>query len=739
MFSAVESLRKADEGLNEEEDEASLIAKPPHNTDDGIVISDSVSSSSTSTGPLNGEHDNDSSINGQRQQPTATLDVLEDLDDMQAKSKPLTGEIIGKWDPTNPLGWSKVFGSRSSQTWSELQSQIELKDGDEGYFDTTDIDAEMPQITIVRTKEDARKVMEVLMNADPKILHACDTEVMCIDLSKVGPVGNGYVTCASIYSGPDFDYGLGAGSGSVLWIDNLDEAVGVLQEFKEWFEDERFLKVWHNYGFDRHVMFNEGIDVRGFGGDTMHMARLENTARLRGGGKGYSLEALTTELEGRRKKPMKEIFGVPRLRKDGTPGSLVDMPPVEVLQRDPRFRRAWIMYSAYDAEGTWLIRQKLEERLKEKPWIDGCNMFDYYWDFLREFGEVLTDMERRGIRVDTDYLADVEVQARKDRERHLQAFREWASTLIGPDGLAINPASSVQLCTFLFGGSQNVKTKEATEKVRVFKVPREEIPDNAMEAYRARDESAKAESDGSASAQDDQPDEFDHMKATQLKALCKEYGLKVSGKKAELQERLRGHFLAASMQEDEGDKHNDGGILSSEEDFDSMDTNDLRDACVVRGLSDQGNENTLRNRLKEDTAYSLEIFSKVLPKDVDGYYTITQALERAANRGGNELLQETLADIRAKNQAEPKYVDVTIASIGMEPEKYTLGGAPSVTAAVLKKLAGDPLGDDPRYGTAYEFFGGGEKGHEACVALYSLTAIGSIDTMIGEGTGTDTC
>lgn len=31
---------------------------------------------------------------------------------------------------------------------------------------------------------------------------------------------------------------------------------------------------------------------------------------------------------------------------------------------------------------------------------------------------------------------------------------------------------------------------------------------------------------------------------------------------------------------------------------------------------------------------------------------------------------------------------------------------------------------------AYGFFGGGEQGHDACVALYSLCAIGSIDTMI---------
>ena len=649
------------------------------------------------------------------------------LEEVTVQTQPLDD---GKWDPSNPLEWAKGFGSRSAEIWADIEPQICLKPGDEGYFDNNDFP--VPNVSIVRTKEEARKVMEKLMNADPSILHACDTEVMSIDLKDVGPVGNGYVTCASVYSGPDFDYGLGDGPGTVLWIDNLDEAVGILQEFKPWFEDERFLKVWHNYGFDRHVMFNEGIDVRGFGGDTMHMARLENTGRLHLNTelKGYSLEALTANIVGRRKKPMKEIFGVPRLRKDGTPGSIVDIPPIEVMQRDHRFRKSWILYSAYDAEGTWLLQQELANRLQKKDWKNGYNLFDYYWTFLRHFGEVLTDMERRGIRVDTDYLADVEVQARKDRERHLQAFREWAATLIGPDGLAINPASSVQLCTFLFGGAQNTKTKEETEKVRVFKVPREEIPDNAMEAYRTRDEAAMTNPDGSmADSPENQEDEFDQMKAGQLKDLCKEFGLKQSGKKSELQERLRGHFLSAGMQEN-GNGEDFGGVPSSEEDFDSMDINDLRDACIARGLSDNGNEAALRKALKEDTAYSLEIFSEVVPKDNDAFYTISQALERAANRDGNDLLKETLAEIRAKNAEEPKYVDVTITSIGMEPEKYTVGGAPSVTAAVLKKLAGDPLGDDPKYGTAYEFFGGGKVGHDACVALYSLTAIGSIDTMV---------
>ena len=45
-------------------------------------------------------------------------------------------------------------------------------------------------------------------------------------------------------------------------------------------------------------MNNEGIDVQGFHGDTMHMARLWNTARdkINKNGTGYSLEALSTDL-----------------------------------------------------------------------------------------------------------------------------------------------------------------------------------------------------------------------------------------------------------------------------------------------------------------------------------------------------------------------------------------------------------------------------------------------------------
>ena len=424
---------------------------------------------------------------------------------------------------------------------------------------------------------------------------------------------------------------------------------------------------------------------------------------------------------------MKEIFGEARLRKDGSEGAIIDLPPIERLQREPKYRENFIRYSAFDAKSTYNLYMFLKDKLLNMSWVQNMNLMDYYHMHMRPFGELLTDLERRGMLVAKDYLADVEQQAREDRERHVQAFRQWAFKYLGADALAMNLASSVQLTTFLFGGSMNMKTKEPTEVEKVFKTPRADISDEAMEAYRERDAQLKAlpREDG----QEDVPetDEFDEMKAGDLKILCKEYGLKVSGKKTELQQRLRGHFqLMASS-----DSASDSVI----DDYKSMTVQDLRDACIARSIETKGKKkNDLIKDLREDDSYAREISAEIMKnpqKDSSATYrTISELLEEAVDTGENDALKTILAGIREKNAAEPKYVDVTIKSLGMEPDKFTVGGAPSATADVLRKLAGDPFADPPKYGKAYEFFGGGKEGHDACVAFFSLTAIGSIDTMI---------
>lgn len=133
----------------------------------------------------------------------------------------------------------------------------------------------LPGTTIVRTKADARRVLKVLQ-AYPERVHAWDTETIDIDAKEQSPVGNGYVISAQCFIGPDVDFG----NGPRLFIDNYADSADVLLEFRGYFSDPTYLKCWHNYGFDRHVMLNTGIDCKGFGGDTMHMARLADASRM---------------------------------------------------------------------------------------------------------------------------------------------------------------------------------------------------------------------------------------------------------------------------------------------------------------------------------------------------------------------------------------------------------------------------------------------------------------------------
>ena len=164
-------------------------------------------------------------------------------------------------------------------------------------------------VTLVKDALSAAHVVEVLRAQGPACVHAVDTEVVDLDLEEQSPVGHGRIICASLYSGPTVDYG----SGPRVWIDCTGEdGSAALAAFKPALEDPAVRKVWHNFSFDRHMLFNHGINAS-LAADTMHMARLWDTSRITRG--GYSLEGLSADLLDRRKVPMKELFARPRMKK----------------------------------------------------------------------------------------------------------------------------------------------------------------------------------------------------------------------------------------------------------------------------------------------------------------------------------------------------------------------------------------------------------------------------------------
>lgn len=117
----------------------------------------------------------------------------------------------------------------------------------------------LPPTTVVQDRATAARVADQLRSMAGRIF-ACDTEVADIDVKKQSPCGNGRVICASVYAGPDVDFG----NGPRLFIDNWGDAEvgtpartpestvisprvgasqGVLSVFREFFESEAHRKV----------------------------------------------------------------------------------------------------------------------------------------------------------------------------------------------------------------------------------------------------------------------------------------------------------------------------------------------------------------------------------------------------------------------------------------------------------------------------------------------------------------
>lgn len=208
---------------------------------------------------------------------------------------------------------------------------------------------------------------------------------------------------------------------------------------------------------------NNGIELAGFHADTMHLARLFDSSRQADG--GYSLEALTSDpkimsqgnsdddvelISG--KMSMKSIFGKKKLKKDGTEGKVITLPPVDVLQREER--KSWIRYSALDAMNTLKLFNCLKEKLMHVPWfLNGSiqgTMYDFYNKYWRPFGVLLVEMESEGVLVDKVHLSKMERLAVGDKQIVAEKFRQWASKYCH-DANYMNVGSHTQIRQLLFG------------------------------------------------------------------------------------------------------------------------------------------------------------------------------------------------------------------------------------------------------------------------------------------------
>lgn len=121
---------------------------------------------------------------------------------------------------------------------------------------------------------------------------------------------------------------------------------------------------------------------------------------------------------------IKETFGFYRKLKDGSEGKIFLFPEIEEIHSSDEHIGKWVEYSCFDAEITFFLRETLSKQLsrmktKEENMGDMCTLYAKYW---LPFGELLTDMERIGFKVDTNYLRKIQLQAEKDKKEYEETF-----------------------------------------------------------------------------------------------------------------------------------------------------------------------------------------------------------------------------------------------------------------------------------------------------------------------------
>lgn len=103
--------------------------------------------------------------------------------------------------------------------------------------------------------------------------------------------------------------------------------------------------------------------------------------------------------------------------------------------------------------------------------IHAASMYEFYTKYIVPFGECLTDIERKGMHLDLEYLAKVEIQAVEDSHTLRQDFLHWAKRYLGEDAAKhMNVHSAAQKQQFLFAPYVNDKGEELLPLRRDFQI-----------------------------------------------------------------------------------------------------------------------------------------------------------------------------------------------------------------------------------------------------------------------------
>ncbi|MHC5309049.1 DNA polymerase I [Myroides sp. LJL116] len=208
------------------------------------------------------------------------------------------------------------------------------------------------------------------------------------------------------------------------------EALEILEEFKDFFESPSILKIGQNLKYDIKVLMQYGVSIQGPLFDTMIAHYLINPDMR------HNLDVLAETYLKYTPQPIEDLLG----KKGKNQKTMQEIDPELVKE-----------YAGEDADITLQLKQCFE------PLLEQTQTIDLFKDIEIPLVKVLADMESQGIALDISFLATLQKQLETEIKNLEDSIFEQA-------GEQFNLASPKQLGDILFeklkiGGSKPKKTK----------------------------------------------------------------------------------------------------------------------------------------------------------------------------------------------------------------------------------------------------------------------------------------
>lgn len=208
-----------------------------------------------------------------------------------------------------------------------------------------------------------------------------------------------------------------------------EEALKIVNKYKNIYQDERILKIGQNIKYDMTILANYGIELKGEMFDTM-IAHYVLSPELR-----HNMDYLAEIYLGYRTIHIDELIGSGKKQK-----SMRDLDPKDVYE-----------YACEDADVTLKLKKKLSAELEKEP-----TLLQLFKEVEMPLIPVLVHMEMNGARIDTDSLAETSRLFTEKMNAIELEIREVA-------GQQINISSPKQIGELLF---DNLKIMDKPKKTK---------------------------------------------------------------------------------------------------------------------------------------------------------------------------------------------------------------------------------------------------------------------------------